>query len=249
VLELEDQLEQHQQLALYKDKELKNVRKHAKILLKQRNEVEQFFLESLEQVKSEIRSQRQIEYKRAVAEHRNTIGRLVGKTSSSSSSSSNHPAKGGRPTSSVRHNNNSPSSSFPDIVNGESMPAPPKKPSANVGLSDVSPEDRERVLRILFAKINNVSAASNQHLPKHSFDIDIDGVSAASSRQQTPMLTDHNAHLHSDDNTFLTNMDTHLDSDRGSILARDDMQSQYDDNIDGKGFRGIGDDARFAFAS
>ena len=46
-------------LVKLKNKELKNIRKLAQIILDQRTEVEQFFLEALEQVKSEVRRARE----------------------------------------------------------------------------------------------------------------------------------------------------------------------------------------------
>ena len=46
-----------------KTKELKNIRALAQVMLNQRSEIEQFFLEALEQIKEEIRKKISIERK------------------------------------------------------------------------------------------------------------------------------------------------------------------------------------------
>jgi hypothetical protein len=46
-----------------KNKELRNVRALSQVILDQRSEVEQFFLEALEQIKEEIRKKNTIEKK------------------------------------------------------------------------------------------------------------------------------------------------------------------------------------------
>ena len=57
------------QLLKLKNRELKNIRKLAQTILDQRTEVEQYFLEALEQVKSEIRQKREDEYRLQMAEY------------------------------------------------------------------------------------------------------------------------------------------------------------------------------------
>ena len=93
-----------------RNNELKQVRALAQVVLDQRSEVEQFFLEALEQIKEEIRKKTQLE-------------------------------KRSRKT-------------------GEAQPEPEKN-NANktengekVDLNDLEWEDRERVLRLLFSKMN-----------------------------------------------------------------------------------------------
>ncbi|MFM7859089.1 MAG: hypothetical protein ACKO96_46000, partial [Flammeovirgaceae bacterium] len=51
-----------------KNRELKNVRALAQVMLNQRSEVEQFFLEALEQIKEEIRKKIAIERKQKKSE-------------------------------------------------------------------------------------------------------------------------------------------------------------------------------------
>ena len=91
-----------------KNKELKQVRALAQVILDQRSEVEQFFLEALEQIKEEIRKKAQIE-KRLRKQGQNATFE----------------------------------------AQGESKPKNEK-----VDLNDLEWEDRERVLRLLFSKMN-----------------------------------------------------------------------------------------------
>jgi hypothetical protein len=51
-----------------KNRELKNIRALAQVMLNQRSEIEQFFLEALEQIKEEIRKKIAIERKQKRAE-------------------------------------------------------------------------------------------------------------------------------------------------------------------------------------
>ena len=57
------------QLLKLKNRELKSIRKLAQTILDQRIEVEQYFLEALEQVKNEIRQKREDEYRLQMAEY------------------------------------------------------------------------------------------------------------------------------------------------------------------------------------
>ena len=62
----------------YKSKELKNIRALAQVMLNQRSEIEQFFLEALEQIKEEIRKKISIERK----QKRSEFGGMVKKGNS-----------------------------------------------------------------------------------------------------------------------------------------------------------------------
>jgi len=91
--------------------------------------VEQYLIESLEQVRSEIRNRREVEYKEAKLLYQAQLMQLAA-------------PKG------FKANNG-----LEDIASsGISEPVPPK---FNIPLSEMSLEDRERILRLLFAKINN----------------------------------------------------------------------------------------------
>jgi hypothetical protein len=134
-------------LALLKHKELTKLRKFSQRVLDERSDVEGYFLEALDQVKSEIRKNRDNERRRQVLEYN---ARMRDATS------------------------NATGIKFPPVkapfqlnaIEGHSML--PQTPSTTVDLRDLSWEDRERVLRLLFAKINNIQGYVDV-LPKHSF--------------------------------------------------------------------------------
>ena len=99
----------------------------AQVVLDQRSEVEQFFLEALEQIKEEIRKKNTLEKKQK---------RQV----------TNPSAMGGGPDGSIQGGHAHQSS------NASNDPA--KAFSDKVDLNDLEWEDRERVLRLLFSKMN-----------------------------------------------------------------------------------------------
>jgi hypothetical protein len=135
------------QLLKLKNRELKNIRKLAQTILDQRSEVEQYFLEALEQVKTEIRQKREDEYKLAMAEYNAQMRRATTSKGDIKFPSIKAPqhmlAKAG---SDIR------STSDPRA----GMLSKPVGMNEKVDLRDLGWEDRERVLRLLFAKINNV---------------------------------------------------------------------------------------------
>lgn len=138
------------QLVKLKNKELKNIRKLAQVILDQRTETEQFFLEALEQVKRETRRAREEEHQRMNAEYRKQV-RMAANAPPSSAR-----AKSTRLPSIRSDNQRSLLNSIPVLDNqNSSIPN-----GFNIELRDLSWADRERVLRLLFAKINAVEAKS-----------------------------------------------------------------------------------------
>ncbi|CBN75068.1 sideroflexin 2 [Ectocarpus siliculosus] len=120
------------QLLMLKNRELRNVRKLSQYILDQRNEVETFFLEALEEVRRYIVDRRQKQYRRAVMEYNLRVREA-----------SRNQTK------------------FPKIRDISVLdPGPPSSlptnPDTKVDISSLTWEDKERVLRLLFAKINNV---------------------------------------------------------------------------------------------
>jgi len=101
--EVKMELRNYEEQVKFRTKELKNMRALAQMILDQRSDVEQFFLESLEQIKEEVQ-------KRIIAEGKTKKLPMIGQ-------------KG-------------------------------KVYSDKVELSDLDWEDRERVLRLLFSKMN-----------------------------------------------------------------------------------------------
>lgn len=119
-------------LVKVRTKELQTVRELAQTVLDQRTDVEQFFLESLDIVKKELVRQRKEAHARQVEQYRAEMKDTA-----------------------FRRNPRFPAIKRASIaVNSTSKL--PKTPSAKVDIRDLSWEDRERVLRLLFAKINSV---------------------------------------------------------------------------------------------
>ena len=142
------------QLLKLKNRELKNIRKLAQTILDQRTEVEQYFLEALEQVKSEIRQKREDEYRLQMAEYNAQMRKATASKGSVKFPSIKAPSHaGGSQANSV----------LSGIMGaGISREAPQMSMNDKVDLRDLSWEDRERVLRLLFAKINNVQGQMEQ---------------------------------------------------------------------------------------
>ena len=121
----------------------------AQTILDQRGEVEQFFLESIEQVKEKKLEERESNYRKSMVEYNKKM-REAGE-------------RGGGKFPRIRGRN----LSFLDQP-AESSKLP-VNPSKKVDLGDLTWEDRERVLRLLFAKINNVQGEV-EGLPNHQLE-------------------------------------------------------------------------------
>jgi hypothetical protein len=146
-------------------KDFQRIRKLARKVLDQRNEVERFFLTALEQVKQEVKAKREREYKmrkKLQQQRLNALTRGVG----------NLPPMGLKRT-------------------GPEEP-PPKQ---RVDLNDLGPEERERVLRLLFSKINN---AASDAVEKANSPVVRQNV------ESEPVFEEHEEET-GGDNTFLTN--------------------------------------------
>ena len=113
------------QLIKLKTKELKNMKSLSQTILDQRSETEQFFVDALQKVKDE-----QDEMRRTAALQRTSeFNKRVRKDNSV-----------------LR---------FPSVKVENKAVEPPKGMSFNVRYSDLKPKQKERVLEVLFAKINN----------------------------------------------------------------------------------------------
>eukprot|EP00968_Pinguiococcus_pyrenoidosus_P023367 scaffold3726_cov270-Pinguiococcus_pyrenoidosus.AAC.7 len=137
-----------------KNKELRHIRKLAQTILEQRTETEQFLLDSMEEVKRKKRTEAMEE---AIQQKKDYHEKL-------------RLALGGR-------------GQFPPIKPPQELQALeagvvdlqesklPASFSDKVKLEDLTWEDKERVLRLLFAKINAVDAQGIQSLPEHPLTI------------------------------------------------------------------------------
>jgi len=137
------------QLLLLKNKELRQIRQLAQTILDQRTEVEQYFLDALAEVKQKIKDQRMAKHRQDLAAYKQKI-----REAQATGQTSKFPKI--RPNAGLRN--------LEDAEEG--LSELPASPSKKVDLKDLTLEDRERVLRLLFAKINNVQGFV-EALPAH----------------------------------------------------------------------------------
>ena len=104
----------------------------SQVILDQRSEVEQFFLEALEQIKEEIRKKNALEKK----QKRQVTNPGMSQMSDGGAGAGSTSVGGGQSTNMPQSND------------------PTKAFSDKVDLNDLEWEDRERVLRLLFSKMN-----------------------------------------------------------------------------------------------
>nr|KAJ3421049.1 hypothetical protein HK105_004637 [Polyrhizophydium stewartii] len=124
--------------------------KHIKHILDQRTELEQFFLDSLEMVKSEIRKLREKAAKESQVEYNQRM-RTVFKEKGVVP-----PVQSFRPPPARLRGE----ALAEALINGDGEIKPiGANPGAKLDIKDLSWEDKERVLRILFAKMNGMSLA------------------------------------------------------------------------------------------
>lgn len=119
-----------------KNKELRNLRRLAQTILDQRTDVEQFFLDAMEQVKQEIVNERKRMREQEMKAYHLALKKANGMKS-------------------VRFPR------LPSPASGGNSPSDPdqqKHFSEKVDLRQLTWEDRERVLRLVFAKINGIQS-------------------------------------------------------------------------------------------
>ncbi|KFQ58064.1 Coiled-coil domain-containing protein 176, partial [Pelecanus crispus] len=130
-----------QQLLEMKDREMNRVKKLARNILKERTEVEQFFLDALEHVKQEIISSRKHYKKKAQAAcYRKMMEACAGKEEFPKIKT-------------FKSNTNSTNSVYRDLEEAEKC-CWEKIQFEKVDISELTWEQKERVLRLLFAKMN-----------------------------------------------------------------------------------------------
>ncbi|KAG7400500.1 hypothetical protein PHYBOEH_005528 [Phytophthora boehmeriae] len=128
-----------------KNRELRNLRRLAQTILSQRTDVEQFFLDSLEHVKREIERESKVKRERDLENYHRDMNHAQG----------------------IKNSLRFPkltSSTSTATANSRKGPIPPTSPqhfTEKVDLRQLSWEDRERVLRLVFAKINHSQSFVN----------------------------------------------------------------------------------------
>ncbi|KAG7389519.1 hypothetical protein PHYPSEUDO_010164 [Phytophthora pseudosyringae] len=116
-----------------KNRELRNLRRLAQTILNQRTDVEQFFLDSLEHVKREIEQERKEKHEREVEHYHQEVNGAHG----------------------IKSSLRFPKLTSPTGPATRKSPVPPQHFTEKVDLRQLSWDDRERVLRLVFAKINH----------------------------------------------------------------------------------------------
>uniref|UniRef100_A0A7S2UZS8 Cilia- and flagella-associated protein 157 n=1 Tax=Fibrocapsa japonica TaxID=94617 RepID=A0A7S2UZS8_9STRA len=157
------------QLLTLKNKEIRQIKKLAKTILDQRTEVEQYFLDALEEVKAGIREERQVKHRAALADYKNRVREARKQRIGTFPNI--------RPNVTLRGPQELDRNASERSI-GEALPSKlPPDPSAKVDLKDLTLEDRERVLRLLFAKINNVQGQV-EALPSHPLTASLGSLSS-----------------------------------------------------------------------
>ncbi|XP_061854056.1 basal body-orientation factor 1 isoform X2 [Colius striatus] len=134
-----------QQLLEMKDREMNRVKKLARNILNERTEVEMFFLDALEHVKQEIISSRKHYKKQAqIAYYRKMMEACTGK-------------EGFPKIKTFKSNINSTNSVYRDLEEAEKCYWE-KIRFEKVDISELTWEQKEHVLRLLFAKMNGTSS-------------------------------------------------------------------------------------------
>ncbi|OAJ36251.1 hypothetical protein BDEG_20444 [Batrachochytrium dendrobatidis JEL423] len=128
--------------------EMKHIKRLAQHILNQRTELEQFFLEALEMVKSEMKKAREKQLKEAQMEYDKRMRTMF---------KDRAPIP---PVQSFRIQNKNPLDKFlaETLIDKEDK-AKSISNKAKIDIKDLTWEDKERVLRILFAKMNGTSLA------------------------------------------------------------------------------------------
>ncbi|CAO2586902.1 Basal body-orientation factor 1 [Lemmus lemmus] len=136
------EIDKLQQLLEMKDREMNRVKKLAKNILDQRTEVEHFFLDALHQVKDQIRISRR--HYRQIAQAAFNL-----KMRTACAGKTDYPRI--RTFDGREHSTNSVNQ---DLMEAEKWPSTQK----NVDIGDLTWEQKEKVLRLLFAKMNGLAA-------------------------------------------------------------------------------------------
>merc|ERR1719440_2456635 len=138
------------QLLKLKNRELRQVRHLAQTIVEQRTEVEQYFLEALDDIKEQICARRTQQYQTELVEYRRQM------QAAAASKAVPFPRIRKLDKAGAMHAD-------------EPESALPLAPDTKVDLKELTLEDRERVLRLLFAKINAVQGAVPQ-MPPHELE-------------------------------------------------------------------------------
>ncbi|KAM9842954.1 basal body-orientation factor 1 [Aulostomus maculatus] len=140
------ELEKLQRVVSMRERELGHIKRLARTIVQQRTELEQFFHEALDQVKQEITASRQQYKKEALKAYRQKLREAT-------SGKLKFPP--------IRTFHQSPQSTNSVYADMEAAAKWVHQPGSKVEISDLTWEQKEQVLRLLFAKMNGQKASSN----------------------------------------------------------------------------------------
>jgi hypothetical protein len=149
---------------LKKTAEMKHIKRLSQHILNQRSDVEKFFMEALEDILVSVRKERAEQRKKDIHEYNQKIKRaMIGKAADMPGIQSFKPKA-------LNHL---------DVINAPPLPSifDEKKeqvgeegrnglgstPAMNVDIGDLTWTDKERVLRLLFSKMNGITYTSQKH--------------------------------------------------------------------------------------
>ncbi|XP_061467700.1 basal body-orientation factor 1 isoform X3 [Rhineura floridana] len=164
------EIEKLQQLLELKDREMSRVKKLARNILDERTEVEKFFLDALEQVKQEIITSRKC-YKQVAqaAYQRKMMAAFAGKEEYPKIRTFND-------------NVHSTNSVQMDLLEAEKWTNIQK---GKVDISELTWEQKESVLRLLFAKMNGLRQRTEDTIPVYAFITQQAPLSESSSHKKS----------------------------------------------------------------
>ncbi|XP_013388908.1 basal body-orientation factor 1 [Lingula anatina] len=193
-----------------KTKEMNKVKRLARNILDQRTQIERFFLEALENVKSEIAAN-QLQYKKDA--HAAYQQRMLAA----------HAGRGEYPKIRTFHKSeNSTNSVFQDLEAAQRL----LDLSGQVDISDLTWEQKEKVLRTLFAKMNGTKkeAAATPTRSRTAFPAIQTGHGMLSITQQS-VEEDYDA-----DHTFLTQADVGGKDGQDGVLGIPDVRTAFQED-------------------
>jgi hypothetical protein len=145
-----------------KTAEMKHIKRLSQHILNQRSDVEKFFMEALEDILVSVRKERAEQRKKDIQEYNQKIKRaMIGKAADMPFVQSFRPRV-------VNHIDLINAPPLPSIFDekkekvGEEVKNEEETPAMNVDIGDLKWTDKERVLRLLFAKMNGVTYSTQK---------------------------------------------------------------------------------------
>jgi hypothetical protein len=151
---------------LKKTAEMKHIKRLSQHILNQRSDVEKFFMEALEDILVSVKKERTEQRKKDIHEYNQKIKRaMIGKAADMHKMPF---IQSFRPKA-VSHLDVINAPPLPSIFDekkaqvGEEVPVEDETPAASVDIGDLKWADKERVLRLLFAKMNGVTYSTQNN--------------------------------------------------------------------------------------